>query len=166
VELDELKHPLHVILQRVAVDTGGAGKFRGAPAAEVIYGPKFDPMTVIIPSDGQHYPPEGVLGGSAGSAGRTFKIDIEGRRHQLPNVCTVELNAGELIYGLDCGGGGYGYPWDRDPERVLNDLSEGWISLKAATDIYRVAFSRDANGDLSIDWHKTGEFRRDRDLAA
>jgi len=32
-ELDELKHPIHIDLQRLARDTGGAGRFRGAPAA-------------------------------------------------------------------------------------------------------------------------------------
>ena len=30
IELDELKHPLHIHLQRLAIDSGGAGRFRGA----------------------------------------------------------------------------------------------------------------------------------------
>ncbi|WP_019170168.1 hydantoinase B/oxoprolinase family protein [Pseudaminobacter salicylatoxidans] len=156
IELDELKHPLHIHMQRLAVDTGGVGHFRGAPAAEVVYGPKFDPMTVVIPSDGQHFPPQGVLGGGAGSAGRTYRVTREGERQRLPNVCTVELQPGELIHGIDCGGGGYGSPLERDPHRVLNDLLEGWISAEAASELYGVVcVATDDDGGLAVDARAT-----------
>jgi len=36
------------------------------------------------------------------------------------------------------GGGGYGLPLERDPERVLADVVNGYVSLEAARDIYGV----------------------------
>ena len=146
IELDELKHPLHIHLQQLAVDSGGAGRFRGAPAAEVEYSSKSELMTVVIPSDGHFLPPQGVQGGRPGSAAATYKIEPDGSRHKQPNVCTVELAPGERIYGLDCGGGGYGNPLARDVRRVLEDVLEGWVSVEAARDLYGVVLETDLPG--------------------
>jgi len=38
-----------------------------------------------------------------------------------------------------CGGGGFGPPEQRDPERVLRDVREGKVSPARARDVYRVA---------------------------
>jgi N-methylhydantoinase A/oxoprolinase/acetone carboxylase beta subunit/N-methylhydantoinase B/oxoprolinase/acetone carboxylase alpha subunit len=160
IELDELKHPIHVQMQRLAKDTGGAGRFRGAPSAEVVYGARGLKMTVVIPSDGQYEPPQGVLGGQAGAAARTYKIDRDGTRHRLPNVCTVELEPGEFVYGLDCGGGGYGDPLGRDVRRVYEDVIEGWVSPEAARNIYAVVLRTDNSEDgFSLDHAATAELR-------
>lgn len=160
VELDELKMPIHIETVRLVPDSGGAGRFRGGPGTEVIYGPKKGPITVVVPSDGQHNPPRGVWGGQRGAAARTYKIDAEGRETQLPNVAVVELKPGERIRGLDNGGGGYGPPRDRDPERVLHDVRERWITIAAARDIYGVAITgRLEDGDLQIDYAQTEDLR-------
>ncbi len=44
-------------------------------------------------------------------------------------VVTVELP----------GGGGYGPPMARDPERVLEDVREGYVSIDQARAVYGVA---------------------------
>jgi N-methylhydantoinase B len=160
IELDELKHPIHIHLQRLAIDTGGAGRFRGAPSAEVVYGTKGGKMTVVIPSDGHEIAPQGVLGGHAGAAARTYKIDRDGTRHRQPNVCTVELEPGETIHGIDCGGGGYGDPLTRDVARVLEDVVEGWVSADAARNVYGVVLVADASEDgLAVDSRATAVLR-------
>ena len=69
-------------------------------------------MTVVIPSMGIP-PPQGVHGAGPGPPPRPTRSSRTGSRHKQPNVCTVELAAGERIYGLDCGGGGYGNPLAR-----------------------------------------------------
>jgi N-methylhydantoinase B len=160
IELDELKHPIHIDLQRLARDTGGAGRFRGAPAAEVVYGAKASKMTVVIPSDGQFLSPQGVLGGQPGAAARTYKIERDGTRKRQPNVCTVELEPDEKIYGLDCGGGGYGDPLTRDIRRVYEDVIEGWVSVEAASEIFGVVLRADDSEDgYSVDREGTGKLR-------
>ena len=37
------------------------------------------------------------------------------------------------------GGGGFGDPTKRDPEKVAEDVREGWISGARATAVYKVA---------------------------
>jgi N-methylhydantoinase B len=54
-----------------------------------------------------------------------------------------------------CGGGGYGPPEERDPERVLRDVLEGKVSRERARDFYRVAIA-----DRRIDQAGTDELRR------
>ena len=54
-----------------------------------------------------------------------------------------------------CGGGGYGPPEEREPERVLCDVLLGKISIERARDIYRVAV-RDRRLDAAV----TAELRR------
>ena len=44
-----------------------------------------------------------------------------------------------MISVRTCGGGGYGPPAERDPERVLRDVLEGKVSAERARAIYQVA---------------------------
>jgi N-methylhydantoinase B len=45
---------------------------------------------------------------------------------------------GESLVSLTAGGGGYGSPLERAPERVAHDVAEGWISRERARDVYGV----------------------------
>ncbi|MCZ6773559.1 MAG: hydantoinase B/oxoprolinase family protein, partial [Proteobacteria bacterium] len=141
VEIDESKYPIMIKSIRVIEGGGGAGRFRGAPGAEVIYGPRKDPMTVVISCDGQHFPPRGVRGGAPGPAAETYKISTDGTQEKLPGVVECRLEPGELVRGLDCGGGGYGDPLEREPERVLRDVLERWETIERARDVYGIVFN-------------------------
>ncbi|MEE2984313.1 MAG: hydantoinase B/oxoprolinase family protein [Pseudomonadota bacterium] len=141
VEVEESKHPILIKHLRVIPGGGGAGRFRGAPGADVVYGPRHDPMTVVASCDAQHNPPQGVRGGKAGPPAQTYKIDKDGTKEKLPGVVECHLDPGEWIRGIDAGGGGYGDPLERDPERVLNDVLERWETLERAEKIYGVVFT-------------------------
>jgi N-methylhydantoinase B len=54
-----------------------------------------------------------------------------------------------------CGGGGYGPPEEREPERVLRDVLEGKVDPERARDVYRVAIA-----DRCIDETRTKELRQ------
>lgn len=156
IELDEIKHPIDVRYQRLVPDSGGAGRFRGAPGSVVMYGTKSAPMTVVVPSDGQHNPPAGVRGGQAGAAARTFKVDRDGKWQQMPNVAIIEIAPGEHVIGYDNGGGGYGDPLERSVERVREDVLERWVTRKAAEEIYGVVFTGSEEDDsLAVDMTAT-----------
>ena len=51
----------------------------------------------------------------------------------------MSLEAGDLVSYRTCGGGGYGPPEERDPERVLRDVLEEKVSVERARDVYKVA---------------------------
>jgi len=70
----------------------------------------------------------------------------------------VELQPGEFIRGRESGGGGYGNPLERDPNRVRHDVLEGWISLPAARNTYGVILRE---GSLEVDSVATSALRRE-----
>jgi N-methylhydantoinase B len=125
---------------------------RGAPGSEIVYGPRHDPMTIVVSCDGQVHPPQGVRGGQAGPAAATFKVAADGHETKLPGVVECVLQPGEWIRGVDCGGGGYGNPLERDPARVLRDVVERWETAARAFDVYGVVLSGAIEDDtLAVD---------------
>ena len=78
-----------------------------------------------------------------------------GAETRLSSKTTLELVPGDVISIRTCGGGGYGPPEEREPERVLCDVLQGKISIERARDIYRVAV-RDRRLDAAV----TAELRR------
>src|SRR5262249_3064489 len=59
------------------------------------------------------------------------------------------------------GGGGWGDPLDRDPERVLTDVSEGFVSREAAEQHYGVVLAGGAGEALRVDAEATAPARAD-----
>jgi N-methylhydantoinase B len=156
VEIDEQKYPIRFHSIRLQTDSGGAGRFRGAPAGYSVFGPKHDPMTVIYPLDGSVNPPKGVHGGHPGQAPYAVKIEREGTETRLPSVSAEMIWPGEFIVGSDCGGGGYGSPLERDPGRVRMDVLEKYVSIEKARDIYGVIFTgRIDEESLAVDHEAT-----------
>jgi N-methylhydantoinase B len=141
VEIDELKHPFRVESLKLVTDSAGAGRYRGAPAQELVYTPLENPVQAVIPCDGQFAPPRGVNGGLNGTPGSTHLVNHNGDEKKLPNVVIVHLQKGESLRGRDSSGGGYGDPLTRDLRRVLNDVLEGWESPGKARDIYGVVLT-------------------------
>jgi N-methylhydantoinase B len=48
------------------------------------------------------------------------------------------VHRGERVVVQPAGSGGYGHPLERDRERVLADIADGYISADAARRLYRV----------------------------
>jgi N-methylhydantoinase B/oxoprolinase/acetone carboxylase alpha subunit len=67
-----------------------------------------------------------------------------------------QLRTGDLIVKTSGGGSGVGDPKERDPEKVLNDVIDEFISLDVAENIYRVAIDPLT---MKIDWEKTRSLR-------
>ena len=66
------------------------------------------------------------------------------------------MRLGERIRIETCGGGGYGPPWERDPERVLRDVREEKISPARARDAYGVSVDTE---DWTVDLGETARLR-------
>jgi len=161
VEVDEQKYPILFRERSLVRDSGGAGRYRGAPAGRITYGSRRDPMTVVYQVDGCENAPKGVRGGLAGATARIARIDLTGAETTLPSVGSVELRPGEWVVGVDNGGGGYGRPVERDPEGVLADVLEGWVSREQAEATYGVVFAGGPAGTgLTVDREATAARRR------
>ncbi|MER6523744.1 hydantoinase B/oxoprolinase family protein [Streptomyces sp. NPDC001508] len=158
VEIDELKMPIQYRHIRMMADSGGAGRHRGGCTVDLAFESKEDGVSVIYPCDGQIVPPKGVLGGQDGALAAGWMIDTDGSETLLPNNAVVTLNTGQGVRGVECSGGGYGDPLDRDPKRVLNDVIGRWESIDHAREVYGVVITGSGD-DLSIDWSATATAR-------
>jgi N-methylhydantoinase B len=141
VEIDELKHPLEVKRLALLPGSGGAGRYRGAPSSILEFGIKSQSMTVIYPGDGQEEPPHGVRGGRDGALAGRWVIRADGAVTKLPNAARIVLGPGDYVRGVECSGGGYGPPLERDPERVRLDVLERYETEERAAEVYGVVFT-------------------------
>lgn len=156
VELDELYQPIVVHERRIMEDTEGAGRHQGAPSLLVEYGPLGCEIDVAYCSDGRDNPARGVHGGGTAGPANQFRKRVDGSREELDAATTVRLREGETIISICGGGGGYGKPTERDPARVLQDVRDGWVSIRKARDVYGVAFA----GTGEIDLEATRKLRQ------
>ena len=157
IEALELEYPLRVEAYELIPGSGGAGSFRGGLGLrrEVRYlaGQGF----FTNRSDGQKFPPLGVLGGAKGAPSRHRLVRRGNEPTELPSkVTNLMIEAGDLIVMETAGGGGYGPATERAPERVLDDLLDGKITAEEARESYGVAI--DAKG-TAVDQEATAALR-------
>jgi N-methylhydantoinase B len=108
--------------------------------------------------------PYGVAGGSAGRTGRIVLNPDTPQERVLPALGDgIVLERGDLLRFETCGGGGWGDPLAREPERVRRDVARGFINARGALADYGVALDE---ATLEIDKTATQEerARRARDL--
>lgn len=138
VEMLERTYPLQFRSLRLLADSGGAGRLRGGPASEVIYGPRATPLRVFYMADYARHPAKGVRGGLPGTAASAHEVAADGSERQVEAIGDSLLQPGEWIRGVEAGGGGYGDPLQREPQAVLTDVLERWVTPEAARDTYGV----------------------------
>jgi N-methylhydantoinase B len=138
VEIIESEFPTRLIRFELISDSGGAGEFRGGLGIRREYLNLAD-ARFSIRSMKHVVPPNGCAGGSSGRAGEIWISPGTPTAKRLPSrYADYPLRAGD-IFRLDTpGGGGYGDPLARDPERVLADVREGLVSRETAERDYGV----------------------------
>lgn len=160
VEVVEQQQPIIVEKLEVREDSGGAGQWEGAPGAECVIRPRDMPVRFMVNSASRSHPPKGVAGGQAGGSMRIARLDRAGGRHDLPISVDATLQPGERLLSEGCGGGGFGNPLSREPERVLASLLAGRISTDRARHVYGVVIREDGGG-LAIDEQATAACRQE-----
>ena len=115
----------------------------------------------------------GARGGGAGAPARQHRRTTDGALVELDPWDRVTLAPEERLVSHSCGGGGYGSPLEREPDRVRHDVVEGWVTRERAVAVYGVVLNerdevdetatearrslvaegsaRRANGDAAID---------------
>ena len=147
IEVDEINHPIRFTENALVTDSEGAGKFRGAPALRVAFTAVDCSVQAVYGSDGTENPALGVRGGLAGAAARNYLRRSSGEAVPRDGWADFVLGPGDSAIGACCGGGGYGSPLERDPERVRYDVNEGYVTPERARAVYGVAFDPDGRVD-------------------
>jgi N-methylhydantoinase B len=152
VEETELNYPVRIDGLALVENSEGPGRFRGGLGLRKDY--RFDLHTTFtVLADRDKAGPHGVFGGHAGRVAEYVHVR-DGVETRLPSKTTLDLVPGDVISVRTCGGGGYGPPEERDPERVLRDVLEGKVSAERARELYRVAID-----GRRVDHEKTEELR-------
>ncbi len=161
IEVNEQRFPFQVQCVRALEDSCGAGRRRGGPASEVIFGPRHDEMLVINICNGLVNVPRGVLGGRPAKAGLQARLAADGVEHVYGTDAYCHLAPGDRLRAVDNGGGGYGDPLEREAERVLADVAERYVSRAQAEAVYGVVITGSAaRDDLAVDAEATAELRQ------
>lgn len=148
VEMMENLYPLLVERHALLADSGGAGKFRGGLGTEWVIRPFGDNQVFVnVSGERSMCPPWGLWGGKPGVANHYVVCTGNGKE---PEKLTNGIKRPGVLLQRDGwasprsgGGGGWGDPLDRDPERVLTDVVRGYVSVEKAAADYGVVIDLD-----------------------
>ena len=145
VEATESVAPVVFYRREFRESSGGAGRLRGGLGQVIeLGGAGAAPVALLCNFERVHNPARGRDGGERGAPGRVAlrsgrPIGPKGRQTVPPrDAIRLELP----------GGGGFGDPRTRDPQRVLEDVLDGFITVEEARHDYRVVI--DGHGQLDL----------------
>ena len=163
IEVTENEAPVVYEKKELIADSAGPGRKRGGFGQEVVFrvldgvhGPADDQIEAVVRLNGRWQegalPVFGLFGGKAGRGGGLWlnerPVDHGVRRRLRPN---------DRVRFQLMGGGGYGDPFAREPERVAEDVRAGLVSLELARSAYGVVFEP---GTHAVDRPATEAARR------
>jgi N-methylhydantoinase B len=156
VEILETEFPVRVLRYEWMPDSAGAGEHRGGPGYRKEYKLLNDALITLRLAHMFENTGWGVFGGQAPpSASASLNPGSEDERPLRP-LETFDAHTGDVLSIRMPGGGGYGEPSRRDPEAVLEDVLNGYVSIEAARDTYRVALDPDS---MTVDEQATTALR-------
>jgi N-methylhydantoinase B len=156
IESIELKCPVLIEAREMRTDSAGAGKHRGGFGLDVRVRNLVEGRWNFDQTRRSKCPPWGLNGGRDADYSEYFlkqpgENDFQvafGTRRIVPPQSEVIVRTG--------GGGGWGDPFEREPEKVRADVLEELVSLEAARDQYGVVLDR----ALLVDGAATQSLRR------
>jgi N-methylhydantoinase B len=158
VEFTEARFPLRVERLALATDSGGPGEFRGGLGYDKWIAPLY-PASYMSVADRSILSCWGVRGGRAGAP---FRVTIDpggpNEREMEGLVDKEPVRPGEIVRIRTTGGGGWGDPLDRDPDRVALDVLQGKVSPQSAERDYGVVL-RLGDDEAKVDAAATAALR-------
>ncbi|HBE44434.1 MAG TPA: hydantoinase [Deltaproteobacteria bacterium] len=160
VEIFESDTPLIMEKRELIVDSGGPGKMKGGLGKREVFRVPDDeyaplpPVNLGIQAGRYVYPAEGLFEGSPGKRAQFLINGEPGDPYGL-----TQLKPGDVVTIDAPGGGGYKNPLERDPEMILHDVIEGYISLESAWNDYGVVIDPVS---LTLNMEETKKLRKEK----
>ncbi|MBS1836078.1 MAG: hydantoinase B/oxoprolinase family protein [Actinobacteria bacterium] len=122
IEALERAFPLRVLRYRLREGSGGVGAASGGEGIERDL-QMLEDVTVSLITERRVSQPWGLAGGEPAAVGENWLLPggDEARAEQLPDKCTLRLEAGDVLRMLTPGGGGWG---QHQAERLDGAVSE------------------------------------------
>lgn len=153
-EFLEAYFPLRIVKYETIADSGGPGLHRGGNGLSMGY-QFLEPGEISIHDDRWLTHPWGVNGGLPGQRSDKLMVRADGSTEWMLSKCDrIKVEAGDTLYFNTWGGGGWGDPLKRDPEKVALDTRRGLVTKEGARR-YGVVL----NDDLMADERATTELR-------
>jgi len=139
VEINEAEVPITIRKYGLVKDSGGAGRYRGGMGLMMEF-QVFSPNTLVTARnrDRTLFSSWGVKSGDAGRTAHFVRNPGLKDEEDLGNTDLVMCKPGDIIRLEGNGGGGYGLPYEREAERVEEDVRCGRVSVAAARASYGV----------------------------
>lgn len=160
VEMIEAQFPLVIERYGMVQNSGGPGRFRGAPAIVREYRVTGDGATMVMRSDRRRFLPYALNGGSPGTP--SWNIINPGSAQEIVPVMpmeAVELRRNDRFVNIGAGGGGNGDPLTRDPAAVVEDIREDRITEEYAEAVYGIVLRGDGDLDESATTQRREQLR-------
>lgn len=143
-ELHEMDTPYLLEELEYLRDSAGAGQWRGGLGVRYRWRVLADGIACATYGSGfmEETRPRGLLKGSAGITQRLTVTRANGTVEELDTNAFYTLNKGDVFEVISSGGGGFGNPCEREPEKVLRDVRDGVVSAKVAREVYKVAIDQ------------------------
>ncbi len=141
-ELQERRYPVLYNRCNMLPDSGGPGASRGGLALNTIMEFPFEEVSgtgLSTLGNREKFGPPGIFGGLPGQVARLNLNDgTESERHLGTTSTNEPVRRGEILTFRTNGGGGYGDPLEREPQRVLEDIKDGYGSVAGSREQYGV----------------------------
>jgi N-methylhydantoinase B len=159
VEVAEVRYPWRVERFELRQDSGGPGKFRGGLGVIRDYRIIGHKTGLTVTTDRVKYtPPWGLFGGKPGKPNITVVYRNNGKQEEWRKISNLPLDENEVVSFQTGGGGGYGPPLERDPDLVLRDVINGYVTFESIRDDYGVVINKDK---MSVDQEATKKLRKE-----
>ena len=144
-EFMEMEYPLRLERYAISTDSGGPGKYRGGCGVVRDVRLLADEGTFGLRVENNLFPAWGVAGGMGGGVSRVvMNPGTPDEREIRAFSDDNHWKCGDLVRICTAGGGGWGDPLERDAERVLDDVKDGFVSLESALSSYGVVIDPEA----------------------
>jgi N-methylhydantoinase B len=137
VEVIEAEGHVRVLQYSFRIDSGGPGKYRGGLGLNREWEVLADEVMMSIRADRTKFQPWGLHSGLPGALSRNV-LNPQGAFEVLPAKLHRTLRKGDRLLHEQASGGGYGDPFDRDPELVLRDVRDEKVTVQHALAAYGV----------------------------
>jgi N-methylhydantoinase B len=158
-EVIEIAYPLRVDRYGLVAESEGPGRARGGMGMTREITVLGHEAAITLGTERRALRPWGLGGGSPGGSSDCRIETPSGEEKALPTKVTMRVEPGTRIVLKTAGGGGYGPPGERAPEKVLRDVEQGLISVRRAREEYGVVIREHP---LRIDEDETAQLRQRR----
>nr|WP_062234483.1 hydantoinase B/oxoprolinase family protein [Fictibacillus sp. FJAT-27399] len=144
IEVAETRYGVLVEDYALRCDGAGLGKYNGGSGVIRSYRALSNNQKLSVNFGRHQFAPWGMNSGENGSPNYVVIQKANGETAGPFGISArFPLDEGDLVQLVTATGGGYGNPYDRPVEKVVNDVKNGYIPLEKAKEIFGVIINPD-----------------------